>query len=667
MITAQMLRFGLVGGVGFVVDSSVLYALMAGGMGFGYGRIVSFLSAVLVTWLLNRRFTFHVTDQASLVQEAIAYLSAMTLGGLLNLVTYALIMAAFTYHPILPMLGVAGGSLVGMVANFSAAKWWVYRAPSPTESWRLDGRDVIVHLAVQLLFWAGVFHYIQLPGLFMDAVNPEYLAARTLNPELRNQVFALPTVLFPLLGNLYHGMQNYYIGLPVFAAFGLNVVSLRIAQALFGAATVSMVYVVAERTTSSRALAFLAAAGLATDTAFVASFRTQFHIVLAGAFWLLCSVYWALPSRTDSMQQRHRFGSGVFFGLAVYAYFVYLFFLPAMLVFGLRNTRSWRSVLPWALGFVVGMLPYVLGYLSLTIALGGIEPMLLWVTKTINGLAPLSSKLSAWESLSNSFRNASYAIQNTGNELMIFGTSPAQLWPQVKLAALSGSLLWVGIWSLISRVRAENPRVHAAPSILQKSQLLWLPICYFSISLLLGNRLWIHHFAVLLPLLYVMVALALQPLTQWAASSLPTRAVRNGVLGLAVLLVVGNFSQQNLFFARLDQTGGVGKMSNAINRMAEDALAAPVQVVYIFPEWGFFMPFSFLTANRRPYEVEISSITMQGHARQGHEIRLAYWSAADDAKYEQILRENGFRIVGSTTYFQRDQQPAFRVIQGSPK
>lgn len=137
---AQLLRFGLVGGLGYVVDSGVLYAMLSLGLGFGTGRVVSFLCAVLTTWLLNRRFTFASAADVSqsvpktghpLLREGLRYLAAMSFGGALNVGTYAAVMAIFSYHPVLPAIGVAAGSVVGMVANFASAKWWVYSRKRP--------------------------------------------------------------------------------------------------------------------------------------------------------------------------------------------------------------------------------------------------------------------------------------------------------------------------------------------------------------------------------------------------------------------------------------------------------------------------------------------------------------------------------------------------------
>jgi putative flippase GtrA len=129
-MTPQILRFGLIGVIGLLVDTGTLYAGLGCGLGFGAGRALSFIAAVLTTWLLNRRFTFRSRRATSLAREGFTYLVAMSLGGLLNLACYALIMTQLTYHPLLPGVAVAVGSLTGMLANYASAKWWVFRAHS---------------------------------------------------------------------------------------------------------------------------------------------------------------------------------------------------------------------------------------------------------------------------------------------------------------------------------------------------------------------------------------------------------------------------------------------------------------------------------------------------------------------------------------------------------
>ena len=54
----EFLRFGVVGTIGFVVDTAVLYAGLALGLGLYGGRAVSYLAAATTTWALNRVWTF---------------------------------------------------------------------------------------------------------------------------------------------------------------------------------------------------------------------------------------------------------------------------------------------------------------------------------------------------------------------------------------------------------------------------------------------------------------------------------------------------------------------------------------------------------------------------------------------------------------------------------
>src|SRR5690606_14002659 len=117
---------------------------------------------------------------------------------------------------------------------------------------------------VQAVFWLTHLHEAGLPGLYMDAVNPDYLAARTLNPELPNAVWIQPTVGVPVLGSLYHGVQNYYVGLPVFALLGFNMIALRIAQGLFASGVLVMTHLVVRRISASMHMALAASLCLAT-------------------------------------------------------------------------------------------------------------------------------------------------------------------------------------------------------------------------------------------------------------------------------------------------------------------------------------------------------------------------------------------------------------------
>jgi len=124
----QFIRFGIVGAVGFVVDSAVLYAGLAIGLGYYGGRVVSYLCAASTTWALNRRYTFQSANDNK--KREWGRFVLLNLGGFaVNYGTYALCLQAhpiFTAHPV---LAVAAGSITGLGVNFAINKYLVFKAP----------------------------------------------------------------------------------------------------------------------------------------------------------------------------------------------------------------------------------------------------------------------------------------------------------------------------------------------------------------------------------------------------------------------------------------------------------------------------------------------------------------------------------------------------------
>ena len=125
MLSAQFLRFGLVGVIGFLVDAGILRALVELGLGVYSGRVISFLAAATTTWVLNRSFTFRRDAPSAFAHPAaewVSYLGLMVVGGLVNYGTYSVAVSVSETIHRYPEIGVALGSLAGMLINFWSAK-----------------------------------------------------------------------------------------------------------------------------------------------------------------------------------------------------------------------------------------------------------------------------------------------------------------------------------------------------------------------------------------------------------------------------------------------------------------------------------------------------------------------------------------------------------------
>ena len=131
-----LLRFGLVGVGGLLVDLAVLY-VAAPNLGWYGARVLSFWAAATATWWFNRHYTFASATAAATAAESVAsvgrqylrYLLSMMLGGSVNYLTYATVIVWWT-GPAAPAVGVALGSCAGLVFNFVAAKYFIFRQPA---------------------------------------------------------------------------------------------------------------------------------------------------------------------------------------------------------------------------------------------------------------------------------------------------------------------------------------------------------------------------------------------------------------------------------------------------------------------------------------------------------------------------------------------------------
>lgn len=121
-------RFCIAGFVGLVVDIAVLY-LLAPLLGWYAARAGSFVAAASATWWLNRRFTFALRPSQSrqpVWLEYFQYLASMLIGGTVNYLVYAGVV--YGVHSVFaPVLGVALGSIAGLIFNYLAARHWVFR------------------------------------------------------------------------------------------------------------------------------------------------------------------------------------------------------------------------------------------------------------------------------------------------------------------------------------------------------------------------------------------------------------------------------------------------------------------------------------------------------------------------------------------------------------
>lgn len=128
----EICRFAMVGGIGFAVDGGVLtYLANQEGFDVYLSRGVSFPSATLVTWALNRSFTFRLgktkTTARERIREYARYFLVQSVGALINLAVFAGLLFGYPEFERNPIVPLATGSIVAMFFNFASSKSFAFR------------------------------------------------------------------------------------------------------------------------------------------------------------------------------------------------------------------------------------------------------------------------------------------------------------------------------------------------------------------------------------------------------------------------------------------------------------------------------------------------------------------------------------------------------------
>jgi len=430
---------------------------------------------------------------------------------------------------------------------------------------------------------------IALPGIYMDAVNPDYLVVKLLNP--RHQ----PIVAWVLQGNyllgdrvpiliaLYHGSQTFWFGLPLYWVFGTTVAGLRLTHAVFGLAVLAGLFHLLRRAGVETAFVVLACIAMALDPAFSYAFRTQSYITLQPMVWLLLSLGWMLsPPRSE----RAWFWCGLLAGLAVAGYFVYAFFMPVLVVATYLLTRTvpevWRERRRWIAGLVAGGSPYLLGYGLLIRKLGGLAAFVDFFRNEQESLRAFASPLPLAGRIAHATQMVEGVVTNAWHNSMMFGQWWAVPGASLKLVLLLAvpALAWL----------AAELRRTASPALRMVGA---LPVSFFLVALVFGERLGGHHFVVVLPLLYASLVLASRDAVRGLRMSrMPVALFAAAIATLGIAL---NVAGQRADARMLVQTGGAGLMSDAIDRLAEDLNHETRKPFAYFPDWGLSLPVVFLT------------------------------------------------------------------------
>lgn len=476
-----------------------------------------------------------------------------------------------------------------------------------------------------LLFLAGAFYQLDLPGLYYDESVDAVLTMQLLLGQqmelVRNVGLRVGNMTLPVMVMDYVGAVNSYLLIPFFKVMGIGVIPLRTMTVLAGGATVLLTYLLVSRIIN-RHVAAVSSLLLAVHPSFIFYTRQGIHVSsvmsLMALGGLLALVEW---HRTG---YRWQLWLGSFlFGLGLSTKILFLWFILAVAgVF-----ISWK-------GLVLGrnMVQGKVSFNSFTrpaIPAGGIGPF--GFPASSGHKSPLASGFvtvggtiaafaaGAWMILYYNYRSQgtievlskSARVSQAGvNNLDIVANIGTRL--ETLRVLLNGEHFWFlgGLFSF-----SLYPWVFVVSFLaVAVASLMWSPLAGYrgGVWLMLGiillvlaqspftiSGIWPTHLFILLPFVSITIGLALYFLS--VALPRPAGHLVSGVT--ALLLIVGCLSVDYRYHAALGETGGRRAQSDAIYRLTEYLDAGGVSEP-VAMDWGIKSSVQIVSEGRvNPVEI----------------------------------------------------------------
>lgn len=520
------------------------------------------------------------------------------------------------------------------------------------------GLYVIGILCIFIATYITGMHDIELPGVYFDAVYPDYLAAVGAFPGINNFTQITQHVGLPLLGNFYHGTFSAAVQFIVLKCVGhASVYTLRLTNLFYIAIIGAILFAVSYKLSRKWVCSLLPAFICVTSQNALAHTRTQYFIMLPGVIFFLLSLsilFWNLLLNEETKQSWF-VAAGIFQGLAFYVYFSFLLLVPASLILIFRHEsvhKRRESTFCYIWSVVLGSILYFYGYLdSLLVNLFGFSTIakillilgcvLITLVLCFPILVVLNPRFKHYKrnifiiymvaALIGIIAICCTIIHYIGNEKFIAikkmiamsqnrnsGSRLLQYWNLLfqvltndcsqfvifheKLYDIGcGYVLICGCLSLVAFIIYSNKKLkHQQTSdeieIVVLYDLCMYVVIFYITSLPIVMGMQPQHLIVVYYIISLMSTMGLC----YIVSIFFNKYIKMGLLiGLLIVGVIINIKNDSVFFKELEKNGGQGSYSTAYNDFAKMAYEDENKdtIIYVFPQWNFYANFVYLTSN----------------------------------------------------------------------
>lgn len=571
-------------------------------------------------------------------------------------------------------------------------------------------------LFIVALFIIVLFPLLMLgdnPGLYYDAVNPDYGAVCLLHPQ--NQYSKLYFAAYPMLCQIYHGSFNVLLSLIDTVLTGkTSVLQHHLESGIVIFFCLLMVGFILEQNFGRCKKNWMLLIFFATMPCLVTFPLTQYYIELPGTFFTLLSLFLYGKMRKELDDKKSLLLMVISFyvlGFAFYTYYNFLFFFPGMLVLSILQKNGkmncFKAFILSCFSFLAGAVLYPIGYLKMFLvwkkygdlfiplalfvflAIYGATLILLWIAckkddkifsiaaiiASLFGIAffvlfiykfyPRFSEIATALNVGGDkadlktrflklFHYIKVAFSGTDGEFLIYGTIQSKFQFSFFCVFLILNCIYL-VYSIKTKRWINSLSL----------RLLFIVALYFLCSLKFATRMQTQHFV---PFAFIFFLLAAIEINELLENTLVLR-VRKVLFFILGLFFLCNIHDRYKIVSHILYTGGtINYMyTNQINKLAYDAIDHihnGQKEIYLFPEWGFLTGFCYLTENRIAYSTDIRDSALTEYTERGYTIIICSWK--DITPYEEKLRQHDL-VTERQIYLQNNGDVAFYTVRAIAK
>jgi len=458
-----------------------------------------------------------------------------------------------------------------------------------------------------ILFLVFALRELELPGLYMDEINHGAFVPAMFDKAAADKPhFRLPANIlgdqsrFPILGGSFYNVTlKAYLAAPLYRFFGYTVLTHRLFEVLVAGGMLFLFFRLAQRLFPGPVTSYALTSALAIDPLLTFQMRSQassFVLLMVPVLGFLIILHAAWSHRRLSTAQAIL--AGFCAAVAGMCYFVgaIVLMVPwlALAVFARRSRRLWVLIV----SSLLFASPYFYSLISVQLQ----SPALLH-----NGGIPQF----ALDAQSRAHPSVLGRLQSGGAEFIAYlsTTRPLQ-YASVKNLPGGETKSWLLVCALFflladvafAMVAGQAARTRA----LQRSIVILAPLACLLLLLSFVPSIDTHHLFSTLPLVYLAVGCCADRFASW---SLPWhRPALGWVLALIipVFLMAISIPQQREVVRALREHGGSGLFNERVSQLPMLKSQLFPKSAIVFADWGFHLPYLFLTEGRMPYAVRMN-------------------------------------------------------------